>query len=167
MRTRQTYSEEFKRSLIAKVMSRGNRTIGEVCRQEGVLSSTAGNWMKEYGKVPGMTKPASQKKWSAEDKLTALITTSAMSGEELGSWLRREGLHSPRLTEWRADCIKSLGTVAGHASALKRDVRDERIKELEHDLARMEKALAEASARMMLQKKADLFWASREERLKK
>jgi hypothetical protein len=46
--------------------------------------------------------------------------------------------------------------------AQRRDERDDRIKELERDHARMEKALAEASARMMLEKKAGAFWASRE-----
>ena len=60
------------------------------------------------------------------------------------------------------DVLKSLGEDRGRPQAPRRDERDERIKELERDLSRMEKALAEASARMMLEKKADLFWASRE-----
>ena len=63
--------------------------------------------------------------------------------------------------------LKSLDEARTRPQAAKRDDRDGRIKELEYDLARMEKALAEASARMMLQKKADLFWAERELRLKR
>ena len=81
--------------------------------------------------------------------------------------MRKEGLYSHQVTEWRADALKSLDEARTRPQAPKRDERDDRIKELEYDLARMEKALAEASARMVLQKKADLFWAERELRMKK
>jgi hypothetical protein len=114
-----------------------------------------------------MKKPNEGKKWSAENKLKALIDTSALGENEFGTYLRKEGLYSHQVTEWRADVLKSLDEVRTRPQAAKRDDRDDRIKELEHNLARMEKALAEASARMMLQKKADLFWAERELRMKK
>jgi transposase len=114
-----------------------------------------------------MKKPDEIKKWSAEDKLKALFETRSLAENDFGMYLRKEGLYSHQVTEWRADVLKSLDEARTRPQAAKRDERDDRIKELEHDLTRMEKALAEASARMMLQKKADLFWAERDLRMKK
>jgi hypothetical protein len=102
------------------------------------------------------------KKWTAEAKLKSLNETSSLGENELGLYLRREGLYSHQLTEWRVDVLESLSEDRRRPQAPRRDERDDRIKELERDLTRMEKALAEASARMMLEKKADLFWANRE-----
>lgn len=109
-----------------------------------------------------MKKAIEAKKWSAEAKLKSLLETNALGEAELGLYLRQAGLFSHQLTEWKSDVLKSLDEARARPQAPRRDERDDRIKELERDLARMEKALAEASARMMLEKKADLFWANRE-----
>ena len=164
---RQRFSSEVKDSVVAKILSRGNRTVEDVCQEVGISSQTVGNWLTKHAKVAGMKKPTEVKKWSAENKLKALIDTSALAENDFGTYLRKEGLYSHHVTEWRADVLKSLDEARTRPQTAKRDERDDRIKELEHDLARMEKALAEASARMMLQKKADLFWAERELRMKK
>jgi transposase-like protein len=161
------YSTEVKDSVVAKVLSRGNRSIEDVCRQEGINTQTVGNWLRKRAKVAGMKKPSEIKKWSAEDKLKALFETQSLAENEFGTYLRKEGLYSHQVTEWRADVLKSLDEARTRPQVAKRDERDDRIKELERDLARMEKALAEASARMMLQKKVDLFWAERALREKK
>jgi len=159
----QRYTEEFKRSVIAKIMSRGNRSIEDVCRQEGVLAQTAGNWLKVRGTMPGMKKPRETQKWSAEEKLKALSESSSMSEAELGVYLRKVGLHGPRLTEWRAEALKSL---AGPSQGRGRDERDEKIRELEREILRKDKALAEASALLILQKKVHLIWARSDEERK-
>jgi len=161
------YTLEVKDSVVAKVMARGDRTVEDVCREVGISSQTVGNWLRKRAMVTGMKKPDEIKKWSAEDKLKALFETRLLEENEFGTYLRKEGLYSHQVTEWRADALKSLDEARTRPQVAKRDERDDRIKELERDLARMEKALAEASARMMLQKKADLFWAERELRMKK
>lgn len=43
------------------------------------------------------------------------------------------------------------------------DERDEKIKDLERELRRKDKALAEASALLILQKKIDLIWGNKGE----
>jgi transposase len=163
----QSFSKEFKESLVQKVLNRGDATVDEVCSREGVGKSTVANWVRKYATLPGMKKPTSAKKWSAEAKFKALQEISRLSEAEVGVYLRKEGLYSHQLAEWRADVIKSLDEARARPQGLKRDARDDRIKELERDLSRMEKALAEASARMMLQKKVDLFWEKRDRETKK
>jgi hypothetical protein len=161
------YAVEVKDSVVAKVLARGNRSIDDICKEEGICTQTVGNWLRIRAKVGGMKKPNEVKKWSAENKLKALIDTSSLAENEFGSYLRKEGLYSHQVNEWRADALKSLDEARARPQAAKRDERDDRIRELERDLSRMEKALAEASARMMLQKKVDLFWAERALREKK
>lgn len=160
-------SKEFKEAIVQKIMTRGDLSVREVCEAEGVKPSVAKNWLYGRGKVAGMKNPGEIKKWSAADKLKVLFETSSLAENDFGSYLRREGLYSHQVSEWRAEVLKSLDEARTRPQTAKRDGRDDRIKELEHDLARMEKALAEASARMMLQKKADLFWAERDLRMKK
>lgn len=161
------YTLEVKDSVVAKVLSRGNRSIEDVCRQEGINTQTVGNWLRKRAMVAGMKNSAEIKKWSAEEKLKTLFETSSLAENDFGVYLRKEGLYSHQVTEWRADVLKSLDEARTRPQVAKRDERDDRIKELERDLSRMEKALAEASARMILQKKADLFWAERDLRMKK
>jgi len=159
---RQIYSSEFKEAIVSKLVNRGDQTIEEICKREGVGKSTAVNWLRARVNIANMAKQKITKKWTPEEKLKAIIETSLMSEEELGVFLRREGLHSHQLQEWREEVLKGLQS-APRKSQSKKDERDERIKSLEHELRRKDKALAEASALLILQKKIDLIWGSKSE----
>ena len=165
MRARQTYSDEFKEAIVAKIVNRGNQTIDEVCEREGDGKSTAANWLRVRASLSVMTKQKiskTSKKWTAEEKLKAINETHALSEDELGAFLRREGLHSHQLKEWREEILKGLAPVARKSQSQK-DERDEKIKALERELRRKDKALAEASALLILQKKVDLIWGNKGE----
>jgi transposase-like protein len=154
------YSKEFKEALVAKVLSRGNKTIEEVCSPLGISKVTASNWVRRCGIKPNMNKSNTATKWSAERKFSALLESSQMDEESLGAFLRREGLHSHTLTEWRAEVV---GALEAKRKSPKKDERDVRIHELEKNLRRKDKALAEASALLILKKKVDLIWGQSEE----
>lgn len=162
MRARQSYSSEFKEAIVAKIVNRGNQTIDEICGREGVGKSTAANWLRARASVAVMAKQKTAKKWTPEEKLKAIIETSTMSEEELGVFLRREGLHSHQLEAWREEVLKGLAP-APRKPQSKKDERDEKIKDLERELRRKDKALAEASALLILQKKIDLIWGNKGE----
>lgn len=162
MGARQSFSREFKDSIVSKIMNRGDRTVEEICDREGVGKSTAANWLRDRANVAGMAKQKASKKWTPEAKLKAIVDTQSMSEEDLGLYLRREGLHSNELKEWRDEVIKGLEPIA-RKSASKKDERDEKIKSLEREIRRKDKALAEASALLILQKKIDLIWGSKDE----
>lgn len=163
MSTRQTYSKDFKDSIILKVLNRGDQTIAEVCASEGVALGSISSWMKESDIVPANMK---RKKWSPEEKFNALIETRNITDAELGVYLRKAGLHSHRLTEWRGDVMKSLDGSLAKPQGPKRDERDLKIKDLEREILRKDKALAEASALLILQKKVHLIWERSEEEKK-
>jgi transposase-like protein len=153
-----TYSPEFKEALITKIMNRGSSTVAEVCETVGVRPTTAHRWQKLAIApiTPSMKTKTKNRKWSAQEKFQALSVTLSASESETGAYLRQEGLHSQQLAEWRCQALTALESTAERSSA--KDPRDERIKQLEREVLRKDKALAEASALLILQKKTNLIW---------
>ena len=100
--------------------------------------------------------------WSAEEKLAAVIEAASVAEAELGAFLRARGLHQAQLQEWRQRLLASLSErPAGAAKRTRAEAR--RIRQLEHELTRKEKALAEAAALLMLKKKARAIWGDEDE----
>jgi hypothetical protein len=89
--------------------------------------------------------------WTAEAKLKAIVETAGLAEPELGLYLRREGVYSHQIAHFAT------------RPTLKKDARDETIRQLEREILRKDNALAEASALLILQKKVDLIWGSRDE----
>lgn len=156
----QVYSKEFREAILTKLMNRGDRSRIEICEEAGVNNSTVANWIQDRAKIAGMSKKV-LKNWSPEEKLKAINVTHSMSEEELGVYLRKEGLHSHNLDEWRAEILEIFTKKRKNAS--QKDERDIKIKSLEREVLRKDKALAEASALLILQKKVNLIWGNNEE----
>lgn len=153
------FSEDFKDSVVEKIMSRGSQTITEVCRELGVSKSAVRCWISERDRVPGMKNSKGSGQWTAEAKLDAIIKSCSLSEAEMGVFLRQEGLHSHQISEWRAEVLTALACSRKPG----RDGSGPRIRELEKDLNRKDKALAEASALLILQKKVNLIWGTQSE----
>jgi transposase len=161
VRERQKYSKEFKAAIVSKIMNRGDSTVEEVCEAEGVNFRSASNWLLVRGSAPEMKKKTSSRKRSGEEKLKALIEAGALSEADLGAYLRREGLYTHNLEEWKSEFISIVNS--SNKKKKVKDERDKKIKNLERDLLRKDKALAEASALLILQKKVNLIWGTDDE----
>ena len=158
---RKSYTREFKESIRSKILSRGNRTIAEICAEAGVEQNTAANWIRPHAMASGMKKQKSSYKWSPEQKLKALIDTASLSESEIGAYLRKEGIFSSQLEEWKKEILTSL--TPSQKLKVAKDDRDQKIKNLEREILRKDKALAEATALLILQKKVNLIWGNRDE----
>lgn len=154
------FSKEFKDAVVTKIVNRGGQSIAEVCRQEGISLSAGRCWISERDRVPGMKNKNSSGQWTAEAKLNAIVQSKNLNEEELGAFLRKEGLHSHQISGWRADVLTALGSICRKPN---KDNSVQRIRELERDLNRKDKALAEASALLILQKKVNLIWGNKSE----
>ena len=98
--------------------------------------------------------------WSAEEKFQAVFTYEGLSEEERGKYLREHGLYSVDIERWREEMTAVLKK---KRKSGKGDPKDRRIKQLESELRRKEKALAEAAALLVLKKKADAIWGDDED----
>ena len=101
---------------------------------------------------------------SVAEKLKAVIKFEGLESEEQGEYLRREGLQSEHIAVWKKSMEAGLegggGLTAANRSEWAADKK--KIKELERDLHRKDRALAETTALLVLKKKADLIWGSGE-----
>lgn len=161
MGSRSQYSREFREAIALKIMNRGERTVAEVCEEEGVGHRTAANWIRPHASSSGMKKQKSTTKWNPEQKLKALIESASLSEPELGVYLRKEGLFSHQLEEWKKEFLSSM--TPDRKSRVVKDDRDKQIKVLEREILRKDKALAEAAAIIILQKKVNLLWGYKDE----
>jgi len=100
--------------------------------------------------------PPGPKKWTPEEKLRVLAAAQELKGEELGALLRGEGLHEAQLREWQQAAAGALSGTASEPLPAKERKRlaaaEKRVKELERELHRKEKALAETAALLVLEK---------------
>ncbi len=95
--------------------------------------------------------------WSAEEKLAAVLEAASLSEGELGAFLRSRGLHEAQLQQWRDQMVIGL-----EPKPAKR-VETKRIRELEKELRRKDKALAETAALLVLKKKAQEIWGDEDD----
>lgn len=156
MQTKPRFSTEFKEAIVKKLLNRGNQTIEQFCEQNNVAISTVGKWQSNCANVGDMKNKKNKLKYSAEKILQIISETYSLSEEELGLYLRKNGLHSNQLTEWRTNFLKLMSQPK--INSHKKDDRDLKIKDLEKNLFKKNAALAEVSALLILQKKANLLW---------
>jgi len=88
-----------------------------------------------------------------------LLNYDALSDEESrGRFLRERGLYSVEIDRWRHEMLEAL-----NERPKRKDPKDQRIRELERELRRKEKALAETAALLTLKKTAQEVWGDSED----
>ena len=149
----------FVEQALVKVFSRGDRTVRSVAEDLNVNYHTLKNWMKSKSvdkvgvKAPKEKRPQD---WGAEEQLVALHETHGLSGESLHAWCREKGLFAHHLVSWKtAFCAEEKAGASGTREI--RTLRDEN-GQLKRELVRKDKALAEAAALLILQKKFRALW---------
>lgn len=147
------YTEAFKAKMVRKMLPPGAVSASALAGEIGIAQSTLSRWLKGARRVGVMDKPA--KRWTAAEKFRVVVEASKLSDEDLGELLRREGLHEAQLKEWRA---AAEGALADAPRSSKKSPEAVKIKELEREVRRKDKALAEASALLILKKKAEAIW---------
>lgn len=161
------YSPEHKQSVIAKMMPPHNRRISELADETGISQQTLYNWRqkaREEGQVvPGDGK--NPERWSSTDKFSVVLDTAAMNEAELSEYCRSKGLYPEQVAQWKSSCVQANASAQEMAKANRVQSKQDRkrIKELESELRRKDKALAETAALLVLQKKAQALWGENED----
>jgi transposase-like protein len=153
-----SFPEEFKKNCIEKALNRGNKGMKVLSQELGVSTYSLYQWIRET-KGGSMMQQRSPQDWAAQEKVKAVIEFEKLSEVEQGEYLRSQGLLSQHITSWR----KAMEEALDPRLTRKESAEDKkRIKELEWELRRKDKALAETSALLILKKKADLIWGTEE-----
>ena len=152
------YSEAFVEQAVIKLLTRGKRTIREVALELNVNYQTARNWTKKGAANKAVVSEPKEKRpqdWSSSEQLQALNETHALSGEALQTWCRERGLFAHHLSSWKTVFCAPAKALADTGPW--RSLKNEN-EQLRRELLRKEKALSEAAALLMLQKKFRALW---------
>jgi hypothetical protein len=98
--------------------------------------------------------PARGRAWTAPTKLQAVITTAALSEVDKNAWCREHGIYPAELEQWCSSATTALAEPQDARASPKVASKDrKRIKDLERELLRKDRALAETAALLVLSKK--------------
>jgi len=130
----------------------GGKTVVELSQEVGVCEQTLYNWRKMIqNNVSGGYHERSPRGWKLSDKYQAVLDTANQSGDELGQWLRKNGLQTTHIDLWKKE-FKSM--LAHNVYKEENKVLKLRIAELEKDNTRKDKTIVEVTALLVLKKKA-------------
>lgn len=161
------YNEEFKEQAVRRLMPPNSQSVAQVSRDIGVSDVTLYTWRNQYrnrgNAVPA--DPSNPENWSGKNKLAVVIETAALNEQELSAYCREKGLYVEQVQRWREAAESGADTGRPLSAQERREWQSERKKtrRLEKDLRRKEKALAEAAALLVLQKKARDIWGDNED----
>ena len=156
------YSEKFRLGMVRRMVGPHGISASALAAESGVAQPTLSRWLREAGTVPDMKNepetppPAAER--TPQQKFRLLGEAHGLSGDDLGAFLRREGLHQADLDAWRAAALKGLAPEPKTVGRRPRTPQEKRIAELERQMRRKEKALAEAAALLVLSKKVQALW---------
>ena len=93
------------------------------------------------------------------------MEAAALNEADLAEYCRKRGLYPAQIAAWRSACEHANDWDRASTARLGQATKEEkkRIKDLERELARKEKALAEAAVLLILRKKASAIWGGDED----
>ena len=161
------YSEKFKESVIKKMLAPNPVSVSKLCKETGVTDVSLYKWRKSY-RNKGIAVPSDQSnsnKWTAEDKLSVVIETASFNEVELSEYCRSKGLYLEQIEQWKISALSGYKKIEKEKKEklYSRQEDKKRIKRLESELRRKEKALAETAALLVLSKKCEAIWGVIEE----
>ena len=139
---------------MARLLPPESAALELVAREVGIGAGTLERWRED-----AQSRPARGRAWTAGSRLEAVVTTAAMSEADKSAWCRTHGVYPEDLAKWRASATTALAApeeMRASPQATRQDRK--RIKELERELLRKDRALAETAALLVLSKKVQAIF---------
>ncbi len=176
------YKQRFRSEMVKKLTAPNAPSQGELARETGIPQPTLSRWVREATtlddvaakksiapgpkrkrKTRGSTAaaPRRPRERSAEEKLQIVLEAAKLSDAELGSFLREKGVFEIELLEWREMALAGLNREPAVRPATPAEVK--RARDLERELRRKDKAIAEAAALIVLKKKVQALWGDEDD----
>lgn len=166
------YPQSFRIEMVKRMTGPNAISAGMLAKEVAPCQSVLSGWLRKARAV-GLENyfqehdVSDQPSFSPDQKLKLILEADALDQEQLGPFLRRNGLHLHQLQQWRQLILGSLKNpnalshnTRSHKAATK--AARKRIQQLERELARKDKALAETAALLVLQKKVQTLWQDEE-----
>jgi hypothetical protein len=150
------FSVAFKHKMVQRLTGNNAVSASQLARETGVRQQNLSRWLQEARSVPIMADKRKQavREWTVEQKARVLAEASKLDGQALTTYLQQQEVRLAEYEQWRLALHEG-----GRASAS----TTKRIRQLERELARKEKALAEAAALLVLKKKVETLYGEDED----
>ena len=142
----------------------------QIARKLKISASVVSKWrceLVEQGLLPENEKVTSVdgEEWTPERRFSVVLETAILSEMELADYCRRMGLFVEQVKDWRAISIQAHEVKSAENLRADKALREakSKVRELEKELTRKDKALAEAAALLMLREKFNALWDNSEE----
>ena len=143
---------------MSRLLPPESSSVEDVSREVGLSVATLERW-----RADALANGSSgAQRWTPAARLQAVIATAAMDEATRSAWCREQGLYAAELEAWKQDAIAGLGEPRAASAAEARQDR-RRVKELERELHRKDKALAETAALLVLAKKLSAVFRTDED----
>ena len=144
-----------------------NTAIRRLSQEEGISEATLHKWRAE-ARGKGQLLPdadAGAEGWTSRDKFAAVLETAALNEADLAEYCRKRGVFPAQIKAWRLACEQANDWDRASTARLGQATKNEkkRIKDLERELARKDRALAETAALLVFRKKAAAIWGGDED----
>ena len=149
------YGQAFKDQAVARLLPPESASLESVSQSLSVSVATLERWRAE-----ALSSPARERGWTAAARFEAVLLTASLDEASKNAWCREKGVYPQELEQWQDAATQALGEPEAASRRISREHKADRrrIKELERELCRKEKALAEAAALLVLSKKLEAIF---------
>lgn len=159
------YPAELKERILRRLLEPSPPSLAALATQYNISNTTMSRWSQALRQQGHLMATDSTNRAPA-DKLRIVIAAQNLDAAKLGALLRTEGVTLDELESWRHQLLAAFDAPA--ASDL-RDLRQQLAasnkdnQQLQKELLRKDKALAEAAALLVLSKKVRQIWEEDED----
>jgi transposase-like protein len=148
------YAQSTKDKAVARLLPPESTAVEVVAQEFGISADTLRRWQGE-----ALSRPAGPRAWAAAARLEAVLTTASMDDSNRNAWCRSHGVYPQELAQWRQTALQALADPQDARATPQQTRADQkRIKELERNVRRKDKALAETTALLVLSKKLEAIF---------
>lgn len=162
------YSSGLKSRMVERMVGPDRVSATSLAKEVGISQATLSRWLREASIVKKMKRNGHVAQLQTvrpddippAEKFRLVMEASSLSDEELGAFLRRNGLHHSQLEQWRQRVEQAALGALDKPRKTRRGKSPEakRVQQLERELDRKDKALAEVTALLALKKKLELLF---------
>lgn len=152
------YDKAFQSKALAQLLPPQSQSLKMVSQTMGISTKTLRHWLSNAHKLAS-TGPVT----TGIQRLDAVVATASLSQVDKGAWCREHGMYLADLEQWQTQAAAALDQPPKALANPKQAQQDKlRIKGLERELLRKERALAEAAALLVLSKKIEAIFCNSE-----
>jgi transposase-like protein len=140
------FSCYLKQKMVERLTGRDAMSAARLARETGITQQNLSRWLQEARSLPFNSPSRATRAWTVEQKARIIAHASELNGESLAAYLECEGVRVSQLKRWRVALDEAGEESVGVTK---------RIRSLERELARKDRALAEAATLLVLRESSE------------